>query len=352
MKNTLIEDIMMCLADYEELDTQKIQQELYILMDKYEVKEKETALTVWKEDENAMLLKKFIIAKTVKGCTERTIGYYRTEIWKILNSIGKNVSEITTDDIRVYLALRQRRDKVTNTTADNELRCLRTFFGYLHTEELIPRNPAAKVERIKGVKRKKHAFSEIEIEKIRYACRNELDTAIIEVLLSTGMRVSELISLKIEDINDDSIYIKGKGNKYRMVYLNAKANMALHMYLSKRNDSSPYVFPGGKTITEWEKNVRREKVVRWYEHEEFIDLNKAMDKGSVETRVRRIGKLANVDGVHPHRFRRTCATMALRRGMPIEQVSMMLGHEQISTTQIYLDLAEDDLKSAHKKYIV
>lgn len=353
MKNKLVEEIMMILSKHDgEINEQIVQQELIILLNDYEIQAKETAVTIWKEDENATFLKRFIVAKTVKGCSDRTIELYRVEIWKMLNKIGKNVTEITTDDIRLYLAIRQRRDKVSNTTADNELRYLRSFFGYLLAEELITKNPVARIEKIKCEKKKKHAFTEYEIEQLRHECNNELDEVIIETLLSTGMRVSELVSVKKEDIENDSVYVRGKGNKYRKVYLNAKAMIAINTFLKKRNDDNPYLFPGGRTITEWSKKISKDKITHWYEYEEYIEKDKKMDIGTIRDRIAKVAKRAGVKNCHPHRFRRTCATMALRRGMPIEQVSQMLGHEQLGTTQIYLDLTEEDLKSAHKKYVV
>lgn len=354
MNDKLIEEIVMMLTSCNvNIDIQAIQQELYILFNKYSVSLKETALTVWKEDENTNLLRKFIIAKTVKGCSERTIQTYSNEIKRILATIGKNITEITTDDIRYYLAVRQKRDNVTKTTANNELRYLGSLFTFLHTEEYITRNPTAKIEKIKETKKKKHTFSEMEIEQIRNACTNEMDKAIVEVLLSTGMRVSELTSVQISDIENDSIYVKGKGDKYRRVYLNAKAIISIKNFLEKRKDINPYLFPGGDSaILKRGRGISRSEQLRWYETEELVHKDKALETSSVECRIRKIGKLAGVEKCHPHRFRRTCATMALKRGMPIEQVSKMLGHEQIGTTQIYLDLSEDDLKMAHKKYVI
>ena len=171
----------------------------------------------------------------------------------------------------------------------------------------------------------------------------------VEILLSTGCRVNELAHIKKTDIKNDSILVHGKGDKDRIVYLNAKAQIALERYMSEREDKSEYIFPkcSGNIKDKRINSVKR----NWYKYKDMV-ANEPSDVTNIETTVRRIGNRAGVKNTHPHRFRRTCATFALRRGMPIEQVSKMLGHEQISTTQIYLDLAEEELEQAHKKYVV
>lgn len=322
--------------------------EILIILNDYEITIRETALAVRNEDKNMELLKRFIIAKTVKGCTERTIKLYGTELKKILESINKTVDEITADDIRLYLALRERRDGITKTTANNELRYMRSFFSWLHIEELIPRNPTAKLEAIKTAKRKKQAFTELEVERIRDSCVNAKEIAVVEIMLSTGCRVSELVSIRRDDIENGKLIVHGKGEKDRIVYLNAKALIAIERYLKERKDKNPYIFP--KMLSVADLKNKNDKCS--YRYTENVVEDGHMNASSVEAMLRRTGKRAGVAGVHPHRFRRTCATFALRRGMPIEQVSKMLGHEQISTTQIYLDMDETELEQAHKKYVI
>lgn len=345
MRNELTEKIIMMLAG-KGVSIAEIPQELTIILADYEIAPRETSLAIRGEDKNKVYLQKFLIAKTVKGCTDRTLKLYKEEVWKILCHINKPVDEITSDDIRLYLAIRQKKDGITKRTADNELRYLRTFFTYLIAEELITKNPVARIEKIKGDKVKRKAFTELEVERIRDACKNEWETAAVEMLLSTGCRVSELVSIKISDINDGQLRIFGKGNKERIVYMNARAIVAVEKYLKKRKDDNPYLFPGGFF------GRPETKCRNWYENPKCVDENKPCCTGTVEGKVRTIAKRAGVKEAHPHKFRRTCATFALRRGMPIEQVSQMLGHEQIGTTQIYLDLTEEDLKQAHKKYVV
>ena len=345
MRQEVTERILLCL-NKRGINTSDINQELFIILSDYEITARETSVAVRCDDRNKYYLQKFLIAKTVKGCTDRTLDLYRTEIWKILENINKVVDEITADDVRLYLALRQKRDGVTKRTADNELRYLRSFFGYLTAEELIRKNPVAKIDRIKYDKVKKKAFTELEVEKLRDACKNAWETAVVETLLSTGCRVTELVNIKIQDIEGDQLIVHGKGNKDRTVYLNAKSVVAIEKYLAERKDENVYLFPGGF----WASS--RCDCENWYKYPDRVDLERHCDVGSIGSKLRKIGRRASVERVHPHKFRRTCATFALRRGMPIEQVSQMLGHEQIGTTQIYLDLTEEDLRQAHKKYVI
>lgn len=345
MRKEVMEKIIMLLRK-KGFDDPDISQDLIIILSDYEITARDTAVAIRNEDKNKSYLQKFLIAKTVKGCTDRTIKLYRTEIWRIIESINKPVDEITTDDVRLYLAIRQRRDNISKTTANNELRYLRSFFGYLSDEELIRKNPVAKIERIKCDKTKKKAFTELEVEKIRDACINTWETAVVEVLLSTGCRVTELVNIKLSDLEGDQLIVRGKGNKDRTVYLNAKAMVAIDKYLKDRKDDNEYLFPGGFFASS------KKDCKNWYKYPNRVDHERHCDIGTIRSKMNKLGKHAGVEHVHPHKFRRTCATFALRRGMPIEQVSKMLGHEQIGTTQIYLDLTEEDLKLAHKKYVL
>ena len=330
------------------INNSDVQNDIIIALNDYEITQRETALAIRNNDKNAYFLKKFLIAKAVKGCTERTIQLYSKEIPKILQEINKSADEITTDDIRYYLAIRERRDKISRTTMNNELRYLRSFYGWLTAEELVSKNPTAKMDSIKAPKKKKEAFSELEVEKLRSSCKNAKETAIVEILLSTGCRVTELCLMEIEDVKGNAIVVHGKGNKDRTVYLNAKAQISTDRYMKERQDANPYLFPRMIPVPQ----MNRSKLHNAYRYPENVEKDGYMDKNSVRQLLQRIAKRCGVENVHPHRFRRTCATFALRRGMPIEQVSKMLGHEQISTTQIYLDLDERDMEQAHKKYVV
>lgn len=336
-RNDLINEISVFLAD-KAMDARSIKEWLYIKLNDYEISSRCTDIALAKEDRTKFLLGKFMIAKTVKGCTERTLEFYKSTLEFVFERIPKTIDDITADDVRLYIAIRRKRDGITDVTADNELRVLRSFFNYLHTEELIVRNPITKVDCIKTERCRKEALTEEEIEKLRFWAAKgvkigkksgiaERDTLVIELLLSTGARVSELVKIKLNEIRDKRILVHGKGKKDRYVYMSAKAQFALERYLPKRkNMESPYLFPGNE-----EGHIGRT---------------------TIETTTRELARAAGVERANPHKFRRTCATMALRRGMPIEQVSKMLGHEEISTTQIYLDLSEEDLAYAHSKYVV
>lgn len=352
MKDELVNSIV-CMLDSMGVDTEGIADKLYVLMKDIEITPIETQLALRDDALNEQLLKRFVAAKMVKGCTKRTIGVYAKELKKILAKLGKPCTQVTADDVRVYVAVRLTQDGVSKTTANNEVRYLRTFYAWMNAEEIIPKNPMNRVERIKQDRVKKKAFSDMECERIRAACQTAQELAVVETLLSTGCRVSELVQIKIEDISDGKVVVHGKGNKDRTVYFNAKAELAIQKFLSERHDCNPYVFPAGLNIGEKPSSKERGGCAAryWYRDPDLIG-DGMRYTSSIEQMVRRIGKRAGVDNVHPHRFRRTSATIALRRGMPIEMVSKMLGHEQISTTQIYLDLTDDDLEAAHKKYVV
>ena len=212
-----------------------------------------------------------------------------------------------------------------------------------------------KVDPIKREKTQKEAFTDYEIEELRAAANGKREKMILEVLLSTGCRVSELVQIQVSDLDFDEnrALVHGKGNKDRWVYLNAKAVYAVKSYLADRKDMNPYLLPRMKSIGATSKvKVSQRTYCDWWMNPENVENDGHTDKSSLEGITRRMAKRAGVQRANPHKFRRTCATMALRRGMPIEQVSKMLGHEQISTTQIYLDLSEEDLRRSHKTYVV
>lgn len=326
--------------------------DIYLLLDKYEVTSRCTEVAEIQHDRNEMLIKKFLIAKQVQGRTAKTVEFYYREVKKILDDIGKTVDDITPDDLRFYMAKRLRIDKISKVTIGNEMRCLSSFMGWLHAQEMIAKNPMNKVDKIKAEKNKKEAFTDMEIEKLRMAAVDERERAIIEMLLSTGCRVSELINIKDTEIEGNRILIHGKGEKDRYVYLNARAQLALQEYMKKRQDKNIYIFPKGFNATDFAKKNNSIPHSDWWKYRKNVQKAGHITNGTIEQLTRRIAKRAGVKKANPHKFRRTCATMALRKGMPLEQVSKMLGHEEISTTQIYLDLTEEELELAHKKYVV
>lgn len=350
MKEELINNILMMLKEHG-IPINGLHDEMVLLFRNVECTPLETSLALIDETENERLIKAFLAAKMIKGCTEQTISFYGKELKQILEKIQKHVTEITADDIRVYIAYRLVNDKVSKTTADNEIRILRAFYAYLSANDIVSKNIMLQIECIKPDRKKKAAFTEMEVEQLRSACRDARETAVVELLLSTGCRVSELVSIQISEILNDRVTVHGKGNKDRIVYLNAKAQLAIQTYLSQRNDDNPYLFSKGIRFSskEWNHYIKHNELHLWWQIPEMVG-NGHTNKGSIEIAVRELGKSVGV-AAHPHKFRRTCATLALRRGMPIEQVSKMLGHEQLTTTQLYLDLQEEELEIAHKKYV-
>lgn len=340
---------MLCVS--ANVDFELIRNRMTIILNKYEISDRCTEIATIDNIENEDLLKKFLVAKMVRGCTRRTIELYQVELTKTLRKINKNVKEITADDVRVYLAQRLAIDHVTKTTANNERRNLSSFFGWLHREGIIQRNPLERVDKLKEDKKVVEVFTDYEVELLR-SVKDERIKCIIEMLLSTGCRVSELVSIKTADIIEDEITILGKGNKYRKVFLNAKAKFALNEYLKSRKDNNPYLFP--RCVGVLNKAAKRSRAMKaaWWKYPELIDDSRPCCAGTVEAITRGLGKKLGMGKTNPHKFRKTCATMALKRGMPLLTVSQMLGHENVHTTQIYLSIDEEELKINHKKYVL
>lgn len=344
IKDEIIRQVLTGCTPYMD-DSQRKTLELQMIMALHDVtvSKEETSLSTEFAASNEDYLKQFLGIKMVKGLTPRSLKRYSEAIRKFFAYIEKPVPDVTANDIRYFMAIRKQRDGITNVTLNGELLCLRSFFSTLAVEEIIHRNPTAKIDRVKTEKRVKSPFTELEVERLRQAClnsRNKMtnvkrNLAIVEVLYSTGCRVSELVGLKRSDIDGERVKALGKGNKERFVYLNPRAQIALNNYLSTRTDSFDWVFPGGVFAATGKNEV----------------VDKPIDIGTVESMIRELGKRAGVENCHPHRFRRTAATIALRRGMPIEQVSKMLGHEQLTTTQIYAITADEDVQNAHRKYL-
>lgn len=351
-KDALRDELVTLLMKYvkpHELEDCKFR--ITMALNPYTVEKEETALTIYEGDVNEQILMRFLMAKTARGCSKRTVQYYKDTVSRTLEAIGKPYTQITADDIRYYLAVRVARDGVSKTTANNERRNLSAFYAWLQKEEILLKNPMNKIEAIKETKKKKKAFEQIEIEKMRFACETAMETALIEVLLSTWARVTEVTHMRIDEINGNKIIVHGKGDKDREVYLNAKTQLALTAYLAEREDDSPYIFPksvGGLHIY---KGIAKKDMKLWYQHKENIQEG-VRGPSSIEAMIRKIAKRAGVQNAHPHRFRRTGATMALRSGMPLLTVSKLLGHESIATTQIYLDISDKELEQAHEKYVV
>lgn len=360
MRDKLLKEILMLLMAAD-VDTDTIKSQLIIVLEKYEVSDRCTEVAVVDENDVEKFIKLFLINKRVSGRTERTIKHYKAELGRFFREVQKTPTEVTSDDIKLYLAVKEVRDKAGKCYQKNILRVISSFYQWMVKEEYVLKNPMNKVDDIKTPKIKKEAFTETQIEQMRYALKDDIRlSCIFELLLSTWCRVSELVQMKMSEISEnmETVLVHGKGNKDRICYINAKAKLCLQRYMEERKDKNVFLFPNSNACTpcvgQAEIPVKcRERNIspkNWWTIGELIG-DGHIDKSSVESMLRNLGKRANVEKVHPHRFRRTGATFALRRGMPIEQVSKLLGHESIETTQVYLDISERELEQAHKKYV-
>jgi site-specific recombinase XerD len=280
-------------------------------------------------DDSFDLLNHFIATKRLEGRSEKTLKYYSTTVEKVLNVIDKNVKAITTDDLRSYLSDYQSRPTVSKQSVDNVRRNLSSFFTWLEDENYILKSPVRRIRKIKTSTPVKETYSDDEMERLRDSCKNVRDLAMIEILASTGMRVGELVLLNIEDIdfNERECIVLGKGDKERIVYFDARTKLHLLEYLKSRNDNSTAVFVGQRSP------------------------HNRLGIGGVELIVRKLGRSIGIKKCHPHKFRRTMATLAIDKGMPIEQVQKLLGHEKIDTTLHYAMVKQSNVKNAHRKYI-
>lgn len=326
MKERLTREILGKMLYLDTKDQEYLKNVLAVTLNDYEVTAAKNEIIVWDNEQNYKMLNMFLIAKQVEGCSEKTIKYYKQTITAFLDKINIPINEIKTDHIRYYLANREMVDKVARTTQNNERRNLSSFFTWLLEEEYIARNPILKVKTIKEAKKKKKAFTEVEVEKLRNACKTKRERCIVEVLLSTGCRVGGITGMKLSNIHGDDVTVVEKGNKERTVYLNAKAKVAIEEYMKERTDSIDRVVISTRKKGE-------------------------LSESSIELIVKNIGLRAGVPNCHPHRFRRTFATWALKHGMPLEELKEIMGHENIETTMMYID-HEASLALSHKKYAV
>lgn len=278
---------------------------------------------------NSNYLAMFLNAKKIEGCSERTLSYYKTTVEKLLDGITDPIRKVTTDDIREYLANYQGLNDCSKTTIDNIRRNISSFFTWLEEEDYIIKSPMRRIHKIKTTKTVKEVISDEEIEKMRDKCKNLRDLAIIDLLYSTGIRIGELVRLNIDDIDfeERECIVFGKGDKERRVYFDAKTKIHLMGYINSRSDTNPAL---------------------------FVTLDAPYDRlqiSGVEIRLRRLGRELGINKVHPHKFRRTMATRAIDKGMPIEQVQKLLGHSQIDTTMHYAIVNQTNVKVAHRKFI-
>ena len=279
--------------------------------------------------ENEHLLNSFISAKKIEGCSEKTLTYYRNTIERLLVTLSLAICHITTTDIRTYLSDYQEEHQSSKVTIDNMRRIFSSFFAWLEDEDYIAKSPVRRIHKVKTDSLVKEVLSDEQLEQLRDSCTTKRDLAIIDFLSSTGIRVGELVKLSREDIDfhERQCVVFGKGNKERVVYFNARTKLHLQQYLNERTDSNPAL---------------------------FVSLNSPHSRltiSGVEVRIRKMGQALSMPKVHPHKFRRTLATMAIDKGMPIEQVQRLLGHVRIDTTLHYAIVNQNNVKLAHKKYL-
>ena len=278
---------------------------------------------------NDEYLKLFLDAKKIEGCSERTLKYYQVTIEHLLSNIQTPIRKITTGELRGYLVDYQKINNCSKVTVDNVRRNISSFFSWLEEEDFILKSPMRRIHKIKTKTVVKEIISDESIEKLRDGCHEVRDLAIIDLLYSTGIRVGELVKLNIQDIDFEQreCVVFGKGDKERKVYFDAKAKIHLKKYLEERVDNNPAL---------------------------FVTLDAPFDRlkiSGVEIRLRKLGRSLSLDRIHPHKFRRTMATRAIDKGMPIEQVQKILGHSQIDTTMQYAIVNQKNVKSSHQKYI-
>lgn len=280
-------------------------------------------------DENKSMIDSFISSKQVEGCSERTIKYYKEIIEKFVNSFDKSIKQISTNEIRNYLSNYKDNSSCGSTTIDNIRRVLSSFFSWLEDEDYIIKSPVRRIHKIKTAVVVKEILTDENLERLRDECENIRDLSLIELLISTGMRVGELVNLDINSLNfeDRSCIVLGKGNKEREVYFDAKTKLHLKEYISKRNDSNDALF------------------VSMREPHQRLSIS------GIELIIRTLGINSNINKVHPHKFRRTLATMAIDKGMPVEQVQKLLGHVKIETTMHYALVNQSNVKISHRRYI-
>ena len=280
-------------------------------------------------EDPANLLSLFLTAKQVEGCSSKTIAYYRTTLERMTTALAKPYAQVTSDDLRSYLNSYGAKNGAGNVTIDNIRRIMSSFFSWLEDEDYVVKSPVRRIHRVKTAQIAKEVLTDEQLESLRDGCSCPRDLAIVDVLASTGMRVGELVGLDVKDVNleERECIVTGKGNKQRPVYFDARAKLHLTEYLATRTDGNPAL---------------------------FISLTgkpRRMSIGNVEMRMRELGRATQVGRVHPHKFRRTLATRAIDKGMPIEQVQKLLGQAKIDTTMHYAMVDQNNVKTSHRKYL-
>lgn len=329
MKENIIQTIVMAMQhdlDYRQMA--RLRTVLASELQNVEIIEKKVDVNL-QTQENRQVLNSFISAKKIEGCSEKTLTYYRNTIERLLVTHSVTICHITTSDIRSYLSKYQEEHQSSKVTIDNMRRIFSSFFAWLEDEDYIAKSPVRRIHKVKTDSLVKEVLSDEQLEQLRDSCTNKRDLALIDILSSTGIRVGELVRLNRNDIDfhERQCVVFGKGNKERIVYFNARTKLHLQQYLDTRMDNNPAL---------------------------FVSLHSPFNRltiSGVEVRIRKLGQSLSIPKVHPHKFRRTLATMAIDKGMPIEQVQRLLGHVRIDTTLHYAIVNQNNVKLAHKKYL-
>lgn len=327
MKQQIILEVMQQMLSYlDNAQMQQLQKTLENALFGCEI-----TVQIEKKDteDNPKLIDAFVSAKRIEGCSEKTLKYYRTTIENMVASTDKGIRHIQTEHIRSYLMDYQSKNQSSRVTIDNIRRILSSFFSWLEDEDYILKSPVRRIHKVKTATNIKETYTDEDLEKMRDSCIELRDLAIIDMLASTGMRIGEMVLLNKEDINfnERECVVFGKGNKEHIVYFDARTKIHLQNYIDSRRDDNPALFVALRSPHE------RIKI------------------GGIESRLREMGKQLDIQKVHPHKFRRTLATMAIDKGMPIEQLQQLLGHKRIDTTLQYAMVKQSNVKLAHKKYI-
>ena len=330
MNDEFVNDVLRDMLAY--LDNGQAEQLRRVLrhnLSGYEIQRRTDSTAEDASTENTRLTDAFLSAKRIEGCSEKSLSYYRKTIETMSEKIGKGITHITTNDLRSYLTDYQTERKSSKVTIDNIRRILSSFFSWLEDEDYILKSPVRRIHKVKTAVTIKETYTDEALETMRDHCDSLRDLALIDMLASTGMRVGELVLLNRDDINfeERECVVFGKGSKERMVYFDARTKIHLQNYLAQRTDSNNALFVSLKAPYE------------------------RLQIGGVESRLRELGKRLSLPRVHPHKFRRTLATMAIDKGMPVEQLQRLLGHQRIDTTLQYAMVKQSNVKIAHRKYI-
>lgn len=330
MKNEIISEISRKMLPYlDNAQMERLQDVLVHCLWGVQIQASEENIEPQPAETNEDLLNMFISAKRVEGCSNKTLRYYETSLLRLFKEINIHVTHIRTDDLRNYLSDYQEKTECSKSNIDNIRRIMSSFFTWLEDESYIIKSPVRRIHKIRSTQTVKETYTDESLETMRDQCGCIRDLAMIDMLASTGMRVGELVRLNIKDIDFENreCIVFGKGSKERPVYFDARTKIHLKNYLASRTDDNPALFVS------------------------LLSPHKRLEISGVEVRLRKLGRRLGINKVHPHKFRRTLATRAIDKGMPIEQVQQLLGHAKIDTTMHYAMVSQNNVKISHRKYI-